>query len=48
MSRQGAEREREKERERERERERDRGFEAGSALTVESLMLGSNSQTMRS
>ena len=49
------EREREREREREsthehtrgrgREREADRGSEAGSALTAESLMQGSDSQT---
>ena len=35
-----------RERERERERERDRRSEAGSALTAERLMWGSNSQTM--
>ena len=32
----------------ERERERDRGSEAGSVLTVDSLMWGSNSGTTRS
>ena len=35
-------------REREREREGDRGSEVDSALTAESLMQGSNSQTVKS